>query len=353
MSLEATTLDPMTESIKPKDSPTATAVNVAEAIKEEPPGPGELFELFGLPPEIREDIYERVLPAGLNFVFLSPPMFPNYRGPTGKQLKPYPCGLTYRLHDDKSSDALSKIQCASLRLGVELKNSLAYRNGLAVAIFDACIPQTNPEWARGFHPDRITPRLLTLVAKSRFIFAGFGSNTANTLRALDDRVRANIKNILLTTYVTSMTYAGNNQWEKVSGFTEPTSAFERLFASQLPALEKVAVEVYVGQSKNLAALRTMLEWYDNGKIRELELVFPYTTQLWKYPTRESCYNILYKSAWPRRDASKRWIVEQVGDDELDVRGRWRFWYDHGVRRTADDSKLVEATVFRLVKEVAE
>ncbi|KAK6341634.1 hypothetical protein TWF696_008703 [Orbilia brochopaga] len=311
----------------------------------------EPFELFGLPPEIRDNIYEHILPAGVNFAFLSPVMFRDFRGMSKMAIKPYPCGLDIH-NNGKGGGTLSKLQSASPRLGIEAATSLSSRNARAIATLDACIPQTNPTWARGFHPDRITPRLLELVASSRFIFAGFGHNTANTLRGLDDRICANIKSIFLTTYLALTRFPGNHQWERLPGSSEPMSVLERLFASQLPALEKVAVELFVGQCRDLTALSIMLDWFDTGKIRELELVFPRSNHPWTNPTEDDCYEILYKYASSSsRDPSLCWQVERVSDEELDARGRWRFWYCYNLAEPWDSSRLVEWKVFRLVREV--
>ncbi|KAF3916373.1 hypothetical protein ABW21_db0206178 [Orbilia brochopaga] len=323
--------------------------SITESGQGEPP---KLFNIFGLPLELREAIYELAFPAAVDFVFLSPPMFLDWnRGLSKKEIKLWPCGLSFRQNDQVASDSLKNLQSASVRLGLEATRSLSNRNARALATINACIPQTNPTWARDVHPERVTPRLLKLVANSRFIFASFGANTANTLRALDERVRANIKDIFLTRYLMNDMYPGNSQWYNNSDDENALSVLESLFAS-LPALKKVAVEVEIGQAtRNINPLWIMLKWFDTGKIKELELVFPHSNESWTAPTTDTCEELLYGSgSTPTRSPSLHWKVERVSDDEVDARGRWRFMYLYEYWQTATESKLVEGTVFRLIRE---
>ncbi|KAK6543370.1 hypothetical protein TWF694_000118 [Orbilia ellipsospora] len=240
-------------------------------------------------------------------------------------------------------------------------------------------------WNRDFDPAKITPELLDIVSSSRFIIAGFGHNTANTIKKLDSRVKNNIQHIFITHTMIASAFPGNkgkwepsrpshlirpeyqdSEWEDDDYGESRVSEFESLLSTHLPNLKKVAISIR-HHWNDLDALRTMLRWFDTGKIETLELVYPgrprasnsdpevrfkYLNHTYKkQPTIEDAYEILYDFAYQgfgKRDPAKKWRVEELSSSEVEARGRFSMKWEYPTGFTGE-LNIVEGTVFRLVR----
>ncbi|KAF3124170.1 hypothetical protein TWF569_001367 [Orbilia oligospora] len=142
----------------------------------------------------------------------------------------------------------------------------------------------------------------------------------------------------------------------------PFSEYGKLLQDNFPNLEKVAVEVRQAR-RDLGCLVQVMDWYDTGMIKQLELVYhrkrrDATGEVWGWPyngyqfkdeaTVEDCYELLWEFTFEDRPPAWKWKVQTVDEDEVNERGRFftNCEYPYAGRETT----MVEGTVFRLVRE---
>ncbi|KAF3927542.1 hypothetical protein AA313_de0203543 [Arthrobotrys entomopaga] len=345
------------------------------------------FPFFHLPLEIRNQIYDMILPVAINFIYESPWIFKTYND-SKQNMKNYTSGLRYKIvPSDHMTTRFQYYDKVDTRLGYELRENYNQKYFRALGILAECrtMPSTNP-WNRQFNPVKITQPFLDLISSSstRFIIASFGHNTANTITGLDSRIKERIRNIFITHTMISSALPGNkNKWHPStpSHLIIPDSQesdgsdvidggemsdFERLLSTHLPNLKTVALSIR-HHWNDLDALRTMLRWFDTSKIETLELIYPtrpppyiynYDPEIkWKshsvkkQPTVEDVYEVLYDFAYRgfgRRDPAKKWRVEELSSEEVDSRGRFLINWGYP-SRCNDELNMVEGAVFRLVR----
>ncbi|EPS44348.1 hypothetical protein H072_1653 [Dactylellina haptotyla CBS 200.50] len=362
MDLEPMALDP---------SPgTVPSIEVNAESKTEP------TNFFSLSLEIREQIYQDILPVKVNFVFKSPWQFDDfyetYHGWNAvrmaqKDQRKFPAAITFSVIVP-SPALLAKYQAVSREIGRELESAIRRQHRNILKALSDCTT-SGAEWTRTFDPAKITPSLLDVVSANRFIIASFGHNTKKLLHNLDPRIRNNIRELFITQSMIAVTLPGNNYKWTAPDPLEPShqdvSEFEYLLSTYLPNMRKVSIEVHQ-HGTDLAAVRTALHWYDTRRISELEIVYP-TRPLeepeeggtWQYlsyqfrkeRTVEDVYHLLYSMVTDKRrpKEKKNWRVERLSDEEIDARGRFVVDWQYPRRKT-DELGMVEGAVFRLVRE---
>ncbi|KAF3939593.1 hypothetical protein ABW19_dt0201892 [Dactylella cylindrospora] len=182
---------------------------------------------------------------------------------------------------------------------------------------------------------------------------GYGRNVKATMTSMDKRICDNIRNLFITNTIISCNMPGNmHRWtDSVPNEPQDKSEFDHMFSSRLTNLEKVAISVNQS-SRDLAALRTILEWFSARKIRFLELAYPDTPG--REFTSESCHQLIHEYAMLRSRPAlqKKWKAQRLSGDELDARGRyWSFEKDRLHWTYRNCSVLAEGTVFRLRREL--
>ncbi|KAF3164479.1 hypothetical protein TWF225_007139 [Orbilia oligospora] len=313
------------------------------------------FDWFSLPGEIRDQIYEALLPFEVNFVYNSPWVFPDYNH-SYKAMKNLPGGISFEF-SPFPEPAIRYYSQVSSRFGAELSDCLDRQRHRVLKALEDCTSGT-AAWNTDFDGTKITPKLLELISRSRFIFASFGHTTKNIIEKLDKRVKNNVHNIFITQSMISSTMPGNlYKWS-----LPPFSEYGKLLQDNFPNLEKVAVEVRQAR-KDLGCLVQVMDWYDTGKIKQLELVYhrkrrDAAGEVWGWPysgyqfkdeaTVEDCYELLWEFAFEDRPPAWKWKVQTVDEDEVNERGRFftNCEYPYAGRETT----MIEGTVFRLVRE---
>ncbi|KAF3910473.1 hypothetical protein ABW20_dc0108909 [Dactylellina cionopaga] len=321
----------------------------------------EIRPFFSLPLEIREQIYENILPVAVNFVYKSPWLYEEfYETYRSAKKQKFPASVTVDLFSH--SETISpKYYNVSKRFGHELELSVNRQRQRTLKTLENCT--SGPaSWKRDFASDKITSSLLDLISThGRLIVASFGHGTKMSLTKLDARIKPRIHAVLITQSMISHQFPGNHPRWIMSAPGEDSSnmsEFESLFATHLPNLKRVGIEVKQHRS-DLFALRTMIAWFDSRKIEELEIVYPQRDDteasrylryyLRKAVTIEDCYQLLWEYAIPDRTPEMRWKVERVSDEELDERGRFATDWEYPYKRTGERT-VVEGVVFRLVRK---
>ncbi|KAF3319057.1 hypothetical protein TWF173_005461 [Orbilia oligospora] len=263
------------------------------------------FDWFSLPGEIRDQIYETLLPFEVNFVYNSPWVFPDYNH-SYKAMKMFPGGISFEF-SPFPEPAIQYYSQVSSRFGAELSDSLDRQRHRVLKALEDCTSGT-AAWDTDFDGTKITPKLLELISRSRFIFASFGHTTKNIIEKLDKRIKNNIHDIFITQSMISSIMPGNlHKWS-----LPPFSEYGKLFQDNFPNLEKVAVE-----------------FKDEATV-------------------EDCYELLWEFTFEDRPPAWKWKVQTVDEDEVNERGRFftNCEYPYAGRETT----MVEGTVFRLVRE---
>ncbi|KAK6532317.1 hypothetical protein TWF281_006507 [Arthrobotrys megalospora] len=316
---------------------------------------GGKFDWFTLPGEIRDHIYEALLPFEVNFIYKSPWMYEDYNH-SYKAMKQHPGAISFEF-SPFPEPAIAYYSQVSHRFGAELSDCLDRQRHKVLKALEDCTSGTH-SWNVDFDSKKITPKLLELVARSRFIFSSFGHTTQNIINKLDKRIKNNIHDVFITQSLISSTMPGN--CFKWTYGTE--SEFGRLFKTNFPNLEKVAVEARQCR-RDSSCLRTFMDWYDEGRIKQLEIIYPHKQRNvaggvwgWQYTgdrfkdevSVEDCYELLWEVIFGDRAPEKRWKVRRIDEDEVNERGR--FFTNCEYPYAGSQTTMVEGTVFRLVKE---
>ncbi|KAK6518392.1 hypothetical protein TWF506_005550 [Arthrobotrys conoides] len=313
------------------------------------------LDWFTLPGEIRDQIYETLLPFKVNFVYKSPWVFPDYNH-SYKAMKKHPGGISFEF-SPFPEPAIQYYSQVSSRFGAELSDCLDRQRHRVLKALEDCTSGT-AAWNTDFDSTKITPKLLELISRSRFIFASFGHTTKNIIEKLDKRIKNNIHDIFITQSMISSTMPGNlDKWSY-----PPFSEYGKLILDNFPNLEKVAVEARQGW-RDLGCLTQAVDWYDSEKIKQLEIVYPRkrrdaTGEVWGWPyngyqfkdeaTVENCYELLWEFAFEDRPPAWKWKVQTVDEDEVNERGR--FFTNCEYPYAGSETTMVEGTVFRLLRE---
>ncbi|KAK6357914.1 hypothetical protein TWF730_007271 [Orbilia blumenaviensis] len=337
------------------ESTTAPALHETE-LKQNAEG-GKNFNWFTLPGEIRDQIYETLVPFEVNFVYHSPWIFPDYNH-SYKAMKKHPGGLTFEF-SPFPEPAIAYYSQISSRFGAELSDCIDRQRHRVLRALEDCTSGT-AAWNTDFDSEKVTPKLLELVARSRFVFASFGHTTQNIIKKLDKRIKNNIHDIFITQSMISSIMPGNmGKWTY-----PPRSTFGKMFRENFPNLEKVALEVQHSR-RDGDCIREVMDWFDEEEIKQLEIIYPRKQRdaggrvwawLWndcKYkeePTIEDCYELLWDFTFQEDDRGPewRWKAQVVDEDEVNERGRFfaNCQYPYADR----EKTMVEGTVFRLLRE---
>ncbi|RVD85322.1 uncharacterized protein DFL_003647 [Arthrobotrys flagrans] len=339
----------MPEALEPATTPALDAgekVDVSNATT---------FDWFTLPGEIRDQIYETLLPFEVNFVYNSPWVFPDYHY-SYKAMKKLPGGISFEF-SPFPEPAIQYYSQVSHRFGAELSDCLDRQRHRVLKALEDCTSGT-AAWNTDFDSTKVTPKLLELISRSRFIFASFGHTTKNIIERLDKRIKNNIHDIFITQSMISSTLPGNlYKWS-----CPPNSEYGKLILNNFPNLEKVAVEVRQSW-KDLDCLKEVMDWYDYEKIKQLEIVYPRKRRdamgrVWGWPykgcqfqdeaTTEDCYKLLWEFVFEDRPPERKWKVQTVDEDEVNERGR--FFTNREYPYVGRETTMTEGTVFRLVRE---
>ncbi|KAK6501176.1 hypothetical protein TWF481_009022 [Arthrobotrys musiformis] len=274
-------------------------------------------------------------------------------------MKKLPGGITFEISPFPDL-AIKYYSQVSHRFGAEIAESLYRQRRATLKALEDCTSGT-AAWNTDFDSAKITPRLLEIISRSRFVFASFGHTTKNIIQKMDKRIKNNIRDIFITQSMISTVMPGNlHKW------TFPFSENSTLLSSNFPNLEKVAVEVKQWL-RDTYCLSEMVRWYDEGIIKQLEIVYAKKKrdaggeewgwqcnnyQFKEDPTVEDCYQLLWEYTFGEdRDPAKRWKVIRVDEDEVNERGR--FFINHEYPYVGTEMTMVEGSVFRMIREPIE
>ncbi|KAK6497265.1 hypothetical protein TWF506_004738 [Arthrobotrys conoides] len=367
MALPANEYEVAEMSVDPGPSGAAEPLLQSATKSTQDKGPG----LFRLPQEIRQQIYENLITYASNFIYKSAALFKEAREDYGvprmdrknKRLRDLRrrdgvCSITFEIAPfpkfvDDSYNTINLL-LVSKSFSIDIKFAAYHIRQRMNSTISKCLTGPNP-YSQFWSAAHLTPHALEVIRSSRHIFAGYGHNTTTTALAMPRKVKENVTNIFLTSFVFSYYYTRN--WGTSGSQYTYTSTFPRVFTQFIECFPNCEIlATACGAHGTIDQIQTrdhyLLQYITNAfhgqtalqsNLKFLELVYRWEDG------RE--YKTNLTSQWSM-DVWDEYIKSHnaVEVPELELEGRGRYWseYEH----VSDEFRrlLVEGTVRRVPKK---